>query len=75
TKSAAGKEILTLNLSSMEYGTRVKPKFASIEAAKPVEDLKERIKMLSAATDKAGNFYKAFHASLFSYISFRIPEI
>ncbi|MCK8421223.1 hypothetical protein, partial [Erwinia amylovora] len=50
-------------------------KFASIETAKPVEDLKERIKMLSAATDKAGNFYKAFHASLFSYISFRIPEI
>lgn len=75
TKSEAGKEILTLNLASMEYGARVKPKFASIEAAKPVEDLKERIKMLSAATDKAGNFYKAFHASLFSYISFRIPEI
>ncbi|MCA6441595.1 MAG: 3-hydroxyacyl-CoA dehydrogenase/enoyl-CoA hydratase family protein [Sediminibacterium sp.] len=75
TKSEAGKEIFTLNLSSMEYGTRVKPKFASIEAAKPVENLKERIKMLSAATDKAGNFYKAFHASLFSYISFRIPEI
>jgi 3-hydroxyacyl-CoA dehydrogenase len=75
TKSAAGKEILTLNLSSMEYGARVKPKFASIEAAKPIEDLKQRIKMLSASSDKAGNFYKAFHASLFSYISFRIPEI
>ncbi|MGG2334408.1 hypothetical protein, partial [Salmonella enterica] len=38
TKSEAGKEILTLNLSSMEYCTRVKPKFASIEAAKPVEN-------------------------------------
>lgn len=75
TKSAAGKEILTLNLLNMEYGARVKPKFASIEAAKPVEDLKQRIKMLSASTDKAGNFYKAFHASLFSYISYRIPEI
>jgi 3-hydroxyacyl-CoA dehydrogenase len=75
TKSAAGKEILTLNLSTMEYGARVKPKFASIEAAKPIEDLKQRIKMLSASSDKAGNFYKAFHASLFSYISFRIPEI
>jgi len=75
TKSAAGKEILTLNLSTMEYGARNKPKFASIEAAKPIEDLKQRIKMLSAAQDKAGDFYRAFHFSLFSYISFRIPEI
>ena len=74
-KSAEGKEILTLNLQTMEYGPRVKPKFASIEAAKPVEDLKQRIKMLSAATDKAGEFYKLFHYSLFSYISHRIPEI
>jgi 3-hydroxyacyl-CoA dehydrogenase len=74
-KSAAGKEILTLNLGTMEYGARVKPKFASIEAAKPVEDLKTRIKQLHAATDKAGDFYRAFHHSLFSYISFRIPEI
>jgi 3-hydroxyacyl-CoA dehydrogenase len=75
TKSAAGKEIVTLNLQTMEYGTRVKPKFGSIEAAKPVDDLKQRIKMLSSATDKAGEFYKLFHYSLFSYISHRIPEI
>jgi 3-hydroxyacyl-CoA dehydrogenase len=75
TKSEAGKEILTLNLSTMEYGPRNKPKFASIEAAKPIEDLKQRIKMLTAAPDKAGEFYRAFHFSLFSYISHRIPEI
>ncbi len=75
TKSEAGKEILTLNLSTMEYGPRNKPKFASVEAAKPIEDLKQRIKMLSAAPDKAGEFYRAFHFSLFSYISHRIPEI
>lgn len=74
-KSAEGKEILTLNLQTMEYGPRVKPKFASIDAAKPVEDLKQRIKMLSAAPDKAGEFYRLFHYSLFSYISHRIPEI
>ncbi len=75
TKSEAGKEILTLNLSTMEYGPRNKPKFASIEAAKPIEDLKQRLKMLSAAPDKAGEFYRSFHFSLFSYISHRIPEI
>ena len=75
TKSATGKEILTLNLQTMEYGPRQKPKFASLEAAKPIEDLKQRIQLLSAAPDKAGEFYRAFHYSLFSYISHRIPEI
>ncbi len=74
-KSAAGKEILTLNLQTMEYGARIKPKFASLETAKPVEDLKQRIKMLNSATDKAGEFYRLFHYSLFAYISHRIPEI
>lgn len=75
TKSATGKEILTLNLQTMEYGARSKPRFASPDAAKPVDDLKQRIKMLSAANDKAGEFYRLFHFSLFSYISHRIPEI
>jgi 3-hydroxyacyl-CoA dehydrogenase len=69
------KEILTLNLQTMEYGPRVKPKFASGEAAKPIDDLKTRLKMLCSSTDKAGEFYKQFHYSLFSYISHRIPEI
>ncbi len=75
-KSAAGeKEILTLNLQTMEYGARQKPKFATLEAAKPIEDLKTRIKALCAGTDKAGDFYRQFHYNLFSYISHRIPEI
>ncbi|HMK04559.1 MAG TPA: 3-hydroxyacyl-CoA dehydrogenase NAD-binding domain-containing protein, partial [Ferruginibacter sp.] len=76
TKSAAGeKEILTLDLQTMEYGPRQKPKFATLEAAKPIEDLKTRIKALCAGTDKAGEFYRQFHYNLFSYISHRIPEI
>ncbi len=69
------KEIHVLNLKTLEYEPRQKPKFASLEAAKPVEDLKTRIKMLSAAQDKAGEFYREFNYSLFSYISHRIPEI
>jgi len=76
TKGAAGeKEILTLDLKTSEYGPRVKPKFGSLEAAKPVDDLNQRLKMLVAAPDKAGEFYRHFHYGLFSYISFRIPEI
>ena len=76
TKSASGeKEILTLNLKTLEYGARQKPKFATLETAKPIEDLKTRIKALCTGTDKAGDFYRQFHYNLFSYISHRIPEI
>ena len=69
------KEILTLDLKSFEYKPRVKSKFASVEAAKPIDDLKTRLKMLVQAPDKAGEFYRHFHYGLFSYISNRIPEI
>lgn len=76
TKGAGGeKEILTLNLSTMEYGPRQRPKFATLEAAKPVDDLRTRLSMLVQGTDKAGEFYRHFHYGLFSYISHRIPEI
>ncbi|TWI79230.1 3-hydroxyacyl-CoA dehydrogenase [Lacibacter cauensis] len=76
SKGAGGeKEILTLNLQTMEYAPRVKPKFGSVDAAKPIDDLKTRLKMLCSGSDKAGEFYKQFHYSLFSYISHRIPEI
>jgi len=76
TKGADGqKEILTLNLKTFEYGPRQKPKFATIETVKPIEDLKQRIKILSAGNDKAGEFYRQFHYNLFSFISHRIPEI
>ena len=76
TKNASGeKEILTLDLSTMNYGVRNKPKFATLETAKPIEDLQQRLKVLCSGTDKAGAFYRRFHYLLFSYISFRIPEI
>ncbi len=75
-KSADGaKDIQVLNLSTLEYEARTKPKFATIEAAKPIEDLKTRLKAMAAGQDKAGEFYRQFHYALFSYISHRIPEI
>ena len=74
-KTATSKEILTLNLKTFEYQPRIKPKFASIAAAKPIENLPDRIKALYAGTDKGAAFVRAFHHALFSYISFRIPEI
>jgi len=76
TKGSEGeKEILTLDLQTLEYGPRLKPKFATLEAAKPIDDLKTRLKALCAGSDKAGEFYRVFHYNLFAYISHRIPEI
>lgn len=76
TKSPTGeKEIRTLDLKTMEYVPRKKPKFGSVEAAKPIDDLKTRLKALCTGMDKAGDFYRHFHYGLFSYISHRVPEI
>jgi len=73
-KTATSKEILTLNLATLEYEPRKKTKMASIDAAKAVDNLPARLKLLYHSKDKAGQFIQAFHA-LFSYISHRIPEI
>jgi len=69
------KQIHVLNLASLEYEPRKKPRFATLETAKPIEDLPTRLKALCSGTDKAGEFYRLFHYNLFSYISHRIPEI
>ncbi|MBS1599687.1 MAG: 3-hydroxyacyl-CoA dehydrogenase/enoyl-CoA hydratase family protein [Bacteroidetes bacterium] len=75
-KTASGeREIFTLDLKTFEYKPRSKAKFASVEAAKAIDDLKTRLKALMQGTDKAGEFYRNFHYGLFSYISHRIPEI
>jgi 3-hydroxyacyl-CoA dehydrogenase len=75
-KGADGKsDIQVLNLVTMEYEPRKKPKFATLETAKSIDGLPARIKTLTAGTDKAGEFYRQFHYALFSYISHRIPEI
>lgn len=75
-KGEGGKsEILTLNLDTMEYGSKQKAKFATLEAAKPIDDLKQRLVALYKGQDKAGEFYRMFHHMLFAYSSHRIPEI
>ncbi|HET6993127.1 MAG TPA: 3-hydroxyacyl-CoA dehydrogenase/enoyl-CoA hydratase family protein [Bacteroidia bacterium] len=75
-KGANGKsEILALDLKTLEYRPQVKAKFATLEATKPIENLRERMKVLVAGKDKAGEFYRASFFGLFAYVSNRIPEI
>lgn len=74
-KGSGKSEIKVLNLQTQEYGERTKPKFGSVDAAKQIENLGERLKALHFGKDKAGEFYRMFNYALFSYISHRIPEI
>ncbi|MBC8172631.1 MAG: 3-hydroxyacyl-CoA dehydrogenase [Chitinophagales bacterium] len=68
-------EIQVLNLQTFEYQKQSKAKFSTTDAAKPIDDLKERTKILHAGKDKAGEFYRnvTFHVN--QYVSNRIPEI
>ncbi len=76
TKDAKGKtEILTLDLKSLEYGPKQRPKFQSLEMLKPIEDLKKRVKTFAQQKDKAAQFFNESLYGLFQYVSNRIPEI
>lgn len=76
TKSAEGKsEILTLDLSTFEYQPKGKTKFPVLEQAKTIDRIQDRVKILVAGKDKAGEFYRDSFCSLFQYISNRIPEV
>ncbi|MBL7882960.1 MAG: 3-hydroxyacyl-CoA dehydrogenase/enoyl-CoA hydratase family protein [Bacteroidia bacterium] len=73
---ANGKsEIHSLDLKTLEYKPSVKAKFATLEKTKSIDNLRERVKVLAAGTDKAGEFYRATFYGLFAYVSNRIPEI
>ena len=76
TKDAKGKtEILTLDLKTLEYKPKASVKFGTLDATKPIENVKERFKMLLAGKDKAGEFYRDSFYGVFQYVSNRIPEI
>lgn len=76
TKNAEGKtEILSLQLSSLEYSQPVKTKFAALDQTKNIESIRDRFKILIQSQDKAGEFYRLTFGAMFSYVSMRIPEI
>jgi len=76
TKGASGKrEIFELRTDTLEYGPSDKPKFASVGTAKPIDNLKDRLKALNASKDKAADFLRMLNFYVFQYSSNRIPEI
>jgi 3-hydroxyacyl-CoA dehydrogenase len=74
-KGANGSEIHSLDLNTLEYQAKGKVKFATLEITKAIDNIKDRFKVLLAGQDKAGEFYRRTFFGLFSYVSYRIPEI
>ncbi|MDO6760096.1 3-hydroxyacyl-CoA dehydrogenase NAD-binding domain-containing protein [Tamlana sp. 2_MG-2023] len=69
------KEILSLDLNTLEYRSAKRAKFATLELTKPIDKVIDRFKVLVSGKDKAGEFYRKTFAALFAYVSHRIPEI
>ena len=75
-KGAGGeKEVLSLDLNTLEYRPQKKVRFDSLGAAKGVEDVKERVAVVLNAEDKAGRVAEKVTLDALAYTSRRIPEI
>ncbi len=76
TVSAEGKkEILSLDLDTLEYRQKKRAKFATLELTKTIDKVINRFKVLVTGKDKAGEFYRQNFAAMFQYVTNRIPEI
>jgi len=74
-ESGDESEILTLDLATFEYRVRQRAAFPSLDMARNVDDLRERVKILFQATDRAGEFYRKLFSDVFHYTAMRVPEI
>ena len=71
----AEKEIWAIDWKTLEYHPVQKPHFVSIDAAKNIDDVGERLRMLTAAPDRAGHFLWKLLSDLFLYSASVVPEI
>jgi 3-hydroxyacyl-CoA dehydrogenase len=69
------KEIHAIDWKTLEYHPAQKPAFPSVEAAKNIENLAERLRTLVATPDRAGRFLWKLFSDLFLYSASMVPEI
>jgi 3-hydroxyacyl-CoA dehydrogenase len=74
-KAAAGSEILTLDPATLEYRPKQPARLPSIEAAKSIEDTRERIRTLYHGKDKVGEFLRATLGPMLDYTAKVTPDI
>ncbi len=76
TRDEEGKRLIfSLDLETMEYKPKQKVKFPTLDAGKPILDLRERMRVFYDGSDRAGEFYRRSFNGLWEYVSKRIPEI
>ncbi len=73
--SSGKKEILVLDLNTLEYRKANKVSFATLASTKTVEKVIDRFAVLVKGKDKAGEFFRKTLSSIFAYASNRVPEI
>jgi 3-hydroxyacyl-CoA dehydrogenase len=71
----ADKEIHAIDWKTLEYHPAKKASFLSVEAARNVEDLPERLRMLVKSADRAGTFLWKLFSDVVLYAAERVPEI
>ena len=69
------KDILSLDLDTLEYRPAKKASFATLELTKTIDKPIDRFRVLVKGKDKAGDFYRKNFAAMFAYCSNRVPEI
>lgn len=69
------KDILSLDLDTLEYRAPKKASFTTLELTKTIDKPIDRFKVLVKGTDKAGEFYRKNFAGMFAYVANRVPEI
>jgi 3-hydroxyacyl-CoA dehydrogenase len=75
-RSAGGdSEIRTLDLQTLDYRARQPASIASLESAKAIEDLGERLRTVFASRDKAGQFLRETLAPTLVYTARVTPAI
>jgi 3-hydroxyacyl-CoA dehydrogenase len=69
------KDILSLDLDTLEYRPAKKASFATLELTKTIDKPIDRFKVLVKGKDKAGDFYRKNFSAMFAYCTNRVPEI
>ncbi len=69
------RDILSLDLDTLEYRPAKKAAFATLELTKTIDKPIDRFKVLIKGKDKAGEFYRRNFAGMFAYVANRVPEI
>jgi 3-hydroxyacyl-CoA dehydrogenase len=76
-KGPQGEERQAIDRKTLEYHVAQKPKFASLEMARNIEDMGERLRSILAGDprDKAVQFIWTTLSEMWTYSANRIPEI